>query len=315
MKPIKRIALVVVAAYAFCLVSFFFMKYGIRRYQTDKYKNLNELLVERTGYDVLFIGSSRTHLTINPRIIDSVCHTNSYNAGIEGGNLYEFNMMLSAYLENHPAPEWLVLTLDLHSFVSDVDFFNPTQYYAYTGNTVIKRYLNENGHSTKLLQFFPFLELTEYDDNTKGFFIKGLLNLSEVPKGDFVYKGYLSNTLSQITDRPSTSSAEAKDIDISQSRKDCLTAILNTCKEKRIEIILTYAPEYKDGLKKSIRNSEAVLAYIDSISSADSIPFFRDDRLPLCSDPALFVNAGHLNRKGADIYSGILAEKLKGYIK
>lgn len=313
MKPIKRIVLIVVAAYAFCLVSFFFMKYGIRRYQTDRYKNLNELLVERTGYDVLFIGSSRTHLTINPRIIDSVCHTNSYNAGIEGGNLYEFNMMLSAYLENHPAPEWLVLTLDLHSFVSDVELFNPTQYYPYTKNKVIRSYLNENGHSTKLLQIFPFLELTEYDDNTKGFFIKGLLNLSEVPKGDFVYKGYLSNTLSQITNNPVGN--DAKDVEISESRKKCLNEMLRICKEKGIHVVITYAPEYNDGLKKRIRNSDAVFAYINSISSAANIPFFRDDRLPLCSDPSLFVNAGHLNRTGADIYSGILAEKLKGYIK
>lgn len=313
MTPVKRIVLFVALAYIFCLLSFSVMKIGIYRYQKEKYKNLNELLTKQTDYDVLFIGSSRTHLTVNPRIIDSVCLTNSYNAGIEGGNLFEFNMMLKAYLENHPAPEWLVLTLDLHSFVSDVDFFNPTQYYSYTGNTVIKQYLNENGHSTKLLRLFPFLELTEYDDNTKGYFIKGFLNLSEVPKDDFVYKGYLSNTLSQITSSPD--STEAKDVEISQSRKDCLDTILNTCKEKGIKIIMTYAPEYKDGLKKRIRNSDSVLAYINSIASAQYIPFFRDDRLPLCSDPGLFVNAGHVNRIGADIYSGILAKNLKAYIK
>ena len=313
MTALKRIVLVVVATYIFCLLSFSFMKFGIQRYQKEKYGSLDELLINKTNYDLLFIGSSRTHLTVNPRIIDNVCHTNSYNAGIEGGNLFEFNMMLKAYLENHPAPKCLVLTIDLHSFVSDVNFFNPTQYYSYTKNKVIKDYLDENGHSTNLIKVFPFLELAEYDDNTKGYFVKGLLGLNEVQQGDFVYKGYASNTLNQITNGPSNN--ESRNVEISESRKTFLNEILSTCNEKGIKVIFTYAPEYNNNLKKRISNSESVLTYVDSIAAAENIPFFRDDLLPLCSDPTLFVNAGHLNRIGADMYSGILAENLRKHLK
>ncbi|MEQ1796538.1 MAG: hypothetical protein ABL872_01230 [Lacibacter sp.] len=289
------------------------IKYEINKYEVHRAERLNELLYKSTNYDLLFIGSSRTHLTVNPRIIDSICSVNSYNAGIEGGNLFEFNMMLQAFLENHPPPKDIVLTLDLRSFVSDYDFFNYTQYFSFTKNKVIRDYLNRQGYSTVRFQLLPFLEVTEYDHNTKGYFLKGLLGYSEIREGDFQYKGYVSNTNRQMDSvAPDLHTTKAE---LSQSRKKCLDDIIQTCKQKKISIIFTYAPEYKGMLQHSVSNSKEVLNYIDSVAVQNSIPFFRDDRLSICSDPKLFVNAGHLNRDGADLYSAILANHLKNLIK
>ncbi len=313
MKPIQRIIAVIVLAAILCQLSFVLMKYGIDKYEATRKDKLSELLLKSTNYDLLFIGSSRTHLTVNPRIIDSVCGVNSYNAGIEGGNLFEFNMMLQAYLENHPAPKWMVLTLDLHSFVSDYNFFEHIQYFSFTKNKVIHQYLNRNGHPTLQLKLFPFLELTEYDDNTKGYFIKGLLGQSRIPAGDFQYKGYLSNTQQQIV--AAGSPVKLQKIEMSESRKKFLADILTTCKKNNINLVFTYAPEYKQLLQAAYTNRSEVFEYINTVAAESNIPFFRDDSLSICNDPTLFVNAGHLNRKGADLYSIILAGQLKKVIK
>ena len=116
--PIKRILVSCILAYIICLLSFLIIKKEIDRYKKHTTSRLTEIFCNKTNYDVLFLGSSRTHLIINPAIIDSICKVNSYNAGMEGANLYEFDMVLKAYLENHPSPQWLVLTIDLHSFTT-----------------------------------------------------------------------------------------------------------------------------------------------------------------------------------------------------
>ncbi len=313
MKPIHRIFVVIVLAGVLCQLSFVLMKYEIDKFEATRKDKLSELLVKTTNYDLLFIGSSRTHLTVNPRIIDSVCGVSSYNAGIEGGNLFEFNMMLQAYLQNHPAPKWLVVTIDLHSFVSDYTFFDHKQYFSFTKNKVIHQYLNQNGHSTLQLKVFPFLEFTDYDDNTKGYFIKGLLGQSSIPDGDFQYKGYLSNTQKQIVSEGST--LKLQTIEVSASRKKCLTDMIATCLNNNIKLVFTYAPEYKHTLQAAYSNSNEVFEYVQKIADKNNIPFLRDDSLEICTNPKLFVNAGHLNRDGADVYSRILAEQLKKFIK
>jgi hypothetical protein len=308
MTPVKRIILSCLLAALICQLSFVQVKKQIDKYQNHSVGRLTELLYNKTAYDVLFIGSSRTHLDVNPRIIDSICKVNSYNAGIEGANLFEFNMMLHAYLQNHPAPHWLVLTLDLHSFAIAHKFFNYAQYFSFTQNSVIEKYLNNNGHSTLRVKLFPFLEMTDYDDNTKGFFLKGLAGDSEIDKGDFQYKGYLSNTDNCITsDEPIPTPSIMPTTAIAN---EYLADIVQTCNKNNIKLIFTYAPEYKREIQTHISNSNEILNTINSVAIRNNIPFFRDDSLSICSDPTLFANAGHLNRNGATIYSTILAKKI-----
>jgi hypothetical protein len=307
MTPVKRIILSCLLAALICQASFIIVKKEIKKYQVHNTERLTELLYNKTPYDVLFIGSSRTHFDIDPEVIDSICKVNSYNGGIEGANLFEFSMMLHAYLQNHPAPQWLVLTLDLHSF-TDKKFFNYAQYFSYTKNSVIEKYLNDNGYSTLRLKLFPFLEMTDYDDDTKGFIIKGLAGDSEIDKGDFQYKGYLSNTENHITSQePVSVPAIMPMADIANKY---LEDILQTCKSRNIKLVFTYAPEYKHQIQADVSNSGKILNMISNVAVKNNIPFLRDDTLSICNDPMLFANPGHLNKEGAMQYSVVLAKQI-----
>ena len=100
MSPYKRILIAALLILVICQASFLLYKRGIDRYNYYEKNKLDELLNKQTDYDVLFVGSSKTHFDINPAIVDSVCKLSSYNAGMEGGNLFEFNMIVQAYLQN-----------------------------------------------------------------------------------------------------------------------------------------------------------------------------------------------------------------------
>lgn len=314
MKIPAKILLIIILTGLVCSISFVTFKRGLKNYNNHSTERLDEMFNKHTRYDMLFIGSSRTHTSINPAIVDSILKLNSYNAGVEGGNLLEFKMTLNAYLYNHPAPQYLVLTLDLGSFNLARPFFNYTKYFDFLDNPVIDTTLSKNGHNTNIYKLIPLISITDYDDYSKGNAIKGLLNRGgkEILNGDYQYKGYLSNTLKGINNTTDiVYKSDVHDIAISDTAKKYLDDIITICRQKRIKIIFTYAPEYNFELQKRVKNSTHFFELVTQTAAKNNIPYFRDDSLSMCSNPKLFANIGHVNTPGALEYSLVLANNIK----
>lgn len=308
MKPITQILIATVLTIVICQYAFMVVSKGMGNFYLHKEDRMTELFKNTSKHDVIFIGSSRTHTSIDPRIIDSICNVNSYNAGVEGGNLFEFKMIWDAYLENHPAPNILVLTLDINSFDLTRKFFNYTQYYPYLNNTIIKEMLNKNGHKTFLISTFPFLQLSGFDDYTKANALRGLGGQNEIPKGDYQYKGFLTNSNKVIKDTQITASKRIAKIDAEAI--NLLNDIIISCKKVNTQLIFTYAPEFNMHLQNQFTNKEEVFNLIYNMALKNSIVFFRHDKLELCENPKLFANVGHLNKKGSEIYSIVLGQQI-----
>ena len=310
MKPISRIIIIVLLTFLLCETASLFLRHGLKTYNNHSTARLTEILEKDTYYDVLFLGSSRTHSTINPRIIDSVCTVSSYNAGIDGGNLAEFRMIFKAYLQHHPPPALLVLTLGLSSFNLQRMFFNYTEYFPFLNNKVIDTTLSHNGHNTFRQKIFPFLSVTDYDDYSRGNAIKGITDRGgkQIEPGEFQYKGYLSNTNNTLSvqDTPRTIAS----IKVSNRAIRYLQNIISICREHGTKLIFTYSPEFNFESEKHVSNSAKIFALIDSIAGENKIEFLRHDSLSICQDPKLFANVGHVNTTGAKVYSNILAKQL-----
>ena len=309
MKPIPRILVVLFLAFIFCEISFRFIKRGLLKYNNHSTARLTEILEKNTHYDILFIGSSRTHTTINPKLIDSICKVSSYNAGIDGGNLFEFRMTYEAFLQNHPSPKLLVLTIDLSSFNLQRKFFNYTQYFPFLNNKIVDSALSHNGHNTLPQKIIPFLGITDFDDYSRGNAIKGLTGKGGTRiGGDCQYKGYLSNTDKSISLKDT--SKTTFQIAVSGEAIKDLEHILEICKKNNTKIIFTYAPEFNFELQKHTSNSKQILAMISQIAKENNLKYLRHDSLNICRNPKLFASVGHVNTKGAEEYSKILAKQL-----
>jgi len=311
MKPIKRLLIAFILAVVICQLSFIVFTHEIKKYEAHSTDRLDELLLNHTDYDLIFLGSSRVHAAVYPRIIDSICKLGSYNAGLDGANLYEFEMMLNAYLENHPAPRYVALSFDLHSFIGGSSIFNYPIYFPYISNKVIRRYLQDDGYLTTAKRIVPFLRMGDYDDDDKGAFLKLRAGKSEIMPGDFQYKGYLSNTDETVRGE---GPIDKHVLEINSAKKEALARIIEVCRQKNIELLFLYLPEYKSEYEQSVTNSNDVFAVVDSFAAADHIPFIRDDRLKINDNPLLFRNVNHLNKEGAREYSIILAKELQAYL-
>ncbi len=311
MKPVAQIVVSLILAFTLCQLCYGLFEKGIKKYNTHTYEKFSALFLHNSAYDVLFLGSSRTHVQIDPKIIDSICHINSYNAGVEGGNLFEFKMVLEAYLQNHPPPSYLLLTLDLNAFDLRRKFFNYSVYFPFIKNKVIKQTLNDEGHSTIPAQIFPFLILTVYDDYAKMNAIKGLRGETEIKKGQISYKGFLSNTVEEMP--ISDTAMPFKPEGISNTAINYLNDIMKICRKNNTSLIFTYAPEFQFQLQKHVYNAGEIFNTINEIAQQNNIPFWRHDSLDISSNIHLFSNVGHLNREGAELYSVLLAKQFKEY--
>ncbi|HTE31556.1 MAG TPA: hypothetical protein VK666_14340, partial [Chryseolinea sp.] len=175
---------------------------------------------------------------------------------------------------------------------------------------VIRRSLSDNGYLSGFPESFSFLRMTCYDDKDKQDAIEGLNHQRHLYFSWYSYKGFLSDTL-QVSSPADSAEHTPILMNVSSGSLDYLHHIIKTCRELGIRLIFTYAPEYKSLRQLRYSDSKQVFRLIYDTVRANNIPYLRHDSLSICTDPSLFRDVSHLNRKGADTYSIILATKLR----
>jgi hypothetical protein len=267
----------------------------------------NEFMFKQdtTAYDVVMLGASRMKNTLNPRIFDSITGLNSYNAGASAARIYEQKMILDAYLLQHKAPKYLLMTLDLVTLETDKYIKLYPDYLTCIDVPAVNELLDKEKIHTTLYQYLPFLVTVEMNDYYKGSIIRNLKHQKDIHEGDFMYKGYVSNTTDTLGRDTLGREAMGQHSDKSIG---LLQQLVNTAKQHNIKVVFTYAPEYKDLNIKSVPNADEMLAIYTQFAAKNGIPFHRHDSLPMCLERRYFANNGHVNKIGADVYSRIYAQ-------
>lgn len=282
---------------------------GLAKYYIHKFPRIQEIFNDTTSYDILYIGSSRTHTTIFPSVVDSITGLSGYNAGVEGGNFFEFKLTLDGYLAKHPSPKFGVLTIDCESFNLDKKIFFPVQYFQVLQNPAIRKTFKDlKEYKLFFIEQLSFLRLIYYDDYIKNLAVQGLLGQNELSHGNsFQNKGYLSNG---YTCTDTLTKYKTQKIKLSKEGLEKMQAIIDTCKAKNIRVFLTYAPEYNFRYQSSFSNFDELVRIINDVAIKNNILFYRDDSLELCKNPCYFTNYGHVNTYGAIEYSKILGQRI-----
>ena len=306
MKQIIAIIIVVVVSGIICTWAFIPVSKGLSKYYGNNYDHLNEILEKTTPYDLLFSGSSRTLYQIYPKIIDSICGMSSFNAAITGARIADFELILKGYLVNHPAPKVYILNIDLNSFSRSKEIRQYPEYYSFLNNKEVSNTLAKYGYHPELVKLFPFIAIMDLDDYNKENALRLLIGKGDIamPGGDIADKGFVM--IDSMT--PYTPAAER--LTIYDESLGALKEIIKLCKQKKIKVIFTYSPEFNLGYQKLIYNSDSILTMIGNIANQNNITYLRDDKLDICKEKDLFWNVNHLNKRGAMIYSAILAKEI-----
>jgi hypothetical protein len=308
MRPLKKITVAVVLSAVMCSFFWLLLKTGLRKYNQDAYKRFDVLFTDTAAYDILFIGSSRTHSGINPLIVDSITKLKSYNAGVDGANIYECKTIMQAFFQNHQPPNCIVLNVDFFSFNTQQPLFNYTSYLPYVKNKIIDSVLTENSQYNIMQRAVPFLLTTQFNDDSKIKAAQGFFGKTDISKNTISYKGYQALPDKYIQNDSIVLIPDVAKID--KRGEKCLDEIINLCRQKKVKLIFVYPPEYKKMWQNHVSNAGDVFTYVTTAAQLNNISFYRYDTLPFNKNNRLFYNVRHLNNKGASLFSQVIAKDI-----
>jgi hypothetical protein len=278
---------------------------GYNKYYSFDKEHFDEIIDGKSYSEILFIGSSRAMHNINPRIVDSLTGLHSYNAGIDGANLLEINLVLECYLKSHPAPKIILADIAINSFaIKKLPFFNPNHYYQFLNKPLVFEALRPY-ERVYLFKYLPFLQLTQSNDLLKQNAILGYAGRTD-PLTSISYKGFVDYGTDTL--HLPLKKTYFMNYEIEQRGIDILKEMINICKQNDIKLIFTYAPEYHP--EEDTYNPD-FFPTIKNISKAADIPFldFRNNKV--FENHKLFINEHHLNHYGVEIFSTMIAEEVK----
>jgi hypothetical protein len=308
------------------LVFVFLLEKGVRfLYEPyDQYSiYANREYQENIGkIDTLFLGTSRTYSSCDPAVYDELMNANSFNMGTGSQSITDSYFILKDALRLNPIKtvylEVSVPTLKkIQNDSSTIGSFNRVS--SLFGKLEMASAAQKNGlqmrelfFSTRVSDYFDFdavVKNVSYklssDRNTP----------PQMPKNDpsYLYKGFISSSR-EYTGKMKTTENKSKHrwsrSSISSERMNSLLDIIDLCQKNEVELIL-FSPPITENFLSLVGDIDDMHACYQTIADTYGIRFFdmnlyknKNEVFP----NSLFRDRMHMNIKGAETFTGILAE-------
>ena len=288
---------------------------GLRLLETGDFGVWNKVTRGEVNSQILIIGSSRALVNFDCDAIIPIVNKTCFNIGLNGVQPYLQLPMLKSYLKHNKYPELIIQDLDIKSLLNPgPDIFSPEKYIPYLDDKDIYSKLYMLDNDFWLNKYIPLYSFGKYGTKLTSPAIKGLfgikLGLSPIFKNgfervDLIWKNDF-NKFKKAFPNGITYPLYPNSI------KD-LEDIISLAKSKKIKLILVYPPEYYENINLT-KNRNEIFDIFKKMAAKYGVPFWDFSALPITQSTEYFYNSQHLNGKGAYLFSGIFAEKLKEYL-
>ena len=275
--------------------------HGLRQTREFFPGRLNHILYDTTGYDAVFMGTSRVSNGIDPLIFDSITHLHSYNAGMEGASFSAVDLFTRRFVKNHH-PRYVFLNIDIYTLEKENSLYDFPQYYAHLRDSDIA-VLAKRKKELSLGRYAPFIAVSYIDDYLKGVAFDEQLGIYPSDDLTWSHRGF-SPVKTMSYHGVSEKFPLAFSYDIANFKK--LDSLCHFCHDQQCEMIFIMAPiyrAYEDGTTNAAdfykRLGDVQWKYGIKAEDYYKCNVFSKD---------MFANRTHLNRRGAELYSHMLAE-------
>lgn len=284
-----------------------FSEKGLRMYSATNFTKFNEMFCDTTYYDILLLGSSRTHRNIDPQILDSIWGLKVYNGGISGAGGYEMITALKGFLNNRRPPKVVLLNVDLGIMNIDRVFFNTSFYFESFKNPYIYDAFAEKGFPVFLYKNIPFCRMVEYNDDMRNSSLQGLMGKKDIYEGGF--RGFLP--MKEDIGMFDTVYSQRNNLNYTMSNLQYVDSVLSISKRYNITPLFIVAPVYNHHYRRKHQNYDSFISLINKKYykyTSDNMIFFDD--LPINYSCEYFDDNIHLNSKGGKLFSAMLAKRI-----
>lgn len=259
--------------------------------------------------DILMLGSSRAWVHLNPRIFDSITGLNSYNLGLDA---YAIDFQIDRFwasIHHNRKPKFVIQNMDALTLKRSgyVDY-DGVQFLPFLNEEELRQDLIANGLSWKD-RFFPIFKYRGRAETVR--FTLDQLYFGG-PAETIKYKGYAGQELTWTDDfKKFKEMYTTCDVALDPDMIKKLDSMIAYCAKEDIKVIIAHLPMYDEAI--AMMTDKPVM---DSIMYAfeDKYPgscYYMDySKTSFSADTNYFYNASHMNYKGADSISIILAKRL-----
>lgn len=263
------------------------------------------LLDGKINADIAIIGSSRALNNYSPDIISKQTGLSCYNFGVSGSNILFHETMLDLILQQDHKPQILIYNIDDRGVLFAVDgiVYRKDVLYPYVDNSLINRKVCEQ---LKKRYFATFLSETYRQNvnfiNAVKFIVYGR------EKVDYKTTNFNETGADLLEMRPGDAAPLFihKKYDLLAMKQDTayvgsFKRIQEKCRQYNIKLVLSLPPLYAEntpGFKELV---------LSKVSENVELWDFTDKM----QEASYFFNADHMNRQGAEVFSGMVATKLK----
>lgn len=292
----------------FAVILDMMVSFGLHKTDCYRYQMFSDIIKGGMKQDVLYMGNSRGFSHFNPRIIDSICGSNSYSLGLGG---YPINVQIPAYhcyKAHNGTPKLIVQQVDFVtlSIIPDIrhqhdsERFFPTVY-----DQTMRKELKNLGYG-KMELYCPLYRYFGYQKVIKDGLLEFLKVRHYVERP--TYKGF----------SPEDGEWDGTNV----AAIDSIRGVLNDeaialfedylfeCKEDGVYVLLVNSPVYSPTTRK-VKNMDEVNRYFENVADRFGYKYLNyTENYDLCNDTLNFCVSVHMNSKATNQFSSDFAKDL-----
>jgi hypothetical protein len=284
---------------------------GLRKSRNAYFASWNDLYNSKINADLLIMGSSRAEFHISPKILDSLLTLNSYNLGLSAWHFDMQYARFKMYLQHNKKPKYIIHNVDLYGFSKRSDVADYPQFLPYIQDTILQNVTKKHNGEFDIYQ--KNVPLLKYKNQHK-LVLEGIFNFagfSNLYDTTLKYKGYRGNDFAWNKDFESFKKRFPKGVKYKFDKEVVrqFDEYLAFCKQENIKMILVYAPEYYEVQPYYKNKAELIKLCLKSVEKYDC-KFLDYSKNSLSYNREYFYNSQHLNRRGAELFTLDLGEKI-----
>lgn len=285
-----------------------YVSYGLRQSNSNTFENLNKIYKGELTADMVINGSSKALVHFSPKILDSALQLYSYNLALDGTEFMVQKAQYDLYLKHNKQPKYVIQTVSSGTLVKNLEIRNQVQFAPYFNLKEVRSLARKYDGFVWYDYYLPFVRYTgEFEQIVDGSF--SALNIHLKKNGK--YKGYLEKEAQW-----DSSFADFKKVNPAGIRWDFDSAsitlfkdFLRESKARGIQVYLIYPPTYSE-FHPYLNNRQEILDFYTEVAKEFDFPFLDYSNCLLSLDKQYFYNSQHLNKRGAELFSRLVAKDL-----
>ncbi len=283
--------------------------HGLRKVETSSFGVTNRIVAGKVNADIVISGSSRALSHYDARLIEQITGQTTFNIGRNGSQTDMQLAVLKTYLQHNTPPKLIIHNLDLFSFVTTQEIFDPAQYLPYLDEPSLYagvRRVYSDAWKWKYLPLYPYVVA-----DMRFAWIVGLKALAGFHPPEDHRQGFVARHTAWTGDFAKFRAARPEGVTFEiepQGVRD-LAEIVEICHRARIPLLMVYSPVYHE-MRDLERNRDEIFARFRAICEPFNVPIWDYSESPLTQDRSNFYNSQHLNAEGAAAFSTLLARRL-----